>query len=66
MTLTLFIWLSLAAKPLALELEPAACHAAVYAYQAGELIQIEDEDGNKHRAVRVECLAACPEQGATS
>lgn len=66
MTLTLFIWLSLAAKPLALELEPAACHAAVSAYQSGELIQIEDEAGVKHRAVRVECVAACPEPEATS
>lgn len=66
MTLTLFIWLSLAGKPLALELEPAACHAAVSAYQAGELIQIEDYAGVMYRAVKVECVAACPEKEATS
>ena len=65
-TLTLFLWLTLAGRPVALEVEAEACHAAVAAYASGELVQVEDEHGVKHTAVRVACVAACPEQEATS
>lgn len=64
--MTLYLWLSLAANPVVLEVEAQACRAAVSAYQAGELVQVEDRHGQMHRAVRVECVAACPDQEATS
>jgi hypothetical protein len=66
MTLTLFLWLTLAGNPVVLELEPEACRAAETAYHAGELIQIEDAAGRMHKAVRVQCLAVCTEQEPTS
>lgn len=64
--MTLYLWLNLAAQPVVLEVEAQACHAAVSAYHAGELVQVEDRHGQMHRAVRVECLAVCPEQEPTS
>ena len=65
-TLTLFLWLTLASKPVAIEVEAEACHAAVAAYASGELVQVEDEAGVKHTAVHVACVAACPDQEPTS
>lgn len=62
-TMTLFIWLSLAERPYANEMAADVCRAAEEAFRSGSEVIIK-ELGRK--AVRVECVAACPDQEATS